>query len=132
MDREIRDLESLAPRIRELDRIEFETVKVGYAITSETHQVMVMVGVAIEPGHRVRMICSAHDAELYQRFKCSINRRPRNPWNAASDLFKELIRGGMIFAVQHGLEDNSPLYRLWQTLLATEFLELSDLLLFEC
>lgn len=93
---------------------------------------MVMVGVAVEPSHRVRVICSAHDTELYQRFKPAINRRPRNAGNTVSNIFKELIRGGMIFAVEHGLEDNSPLYRLREALLATEFLELGDLLLFEC
>ena len=91
-----------------------------------------MVGVAVEPSHRVRVICSAHDAELYQRFKPAINRRPRNAGNTVSNIFKELIRGGMIFAVEHGLEDNSPLYRLRQTLPAAEFLELGDLRLLEC
>ena len=91
-----------------------------------------MVGVAVEPSHRIGMICPADDAELYQCFQRSINRRPRNPGNAASDIFKELIRGGMIFAVKHGLQNDSPLYSLWQTLLAAELLELSDFLLFEC
>ena len=37
----------------------------------------------------------------------------------------------MIFAVKHGLQNDSPLYRLRQTLSAAEFLELGDLLLFE-
>jgi len=93
---------------------------------------MVMVGVAVEPSHRVRMIRPADHAELYQRLQRSINRRPRNPGNAASDIFKELIRGGMIFAVKHGLQNDSPLYRLRQTLPAAEFLELGDLLLLGC
>lgn len=72
-----------------------------------------MVGVAVEPSHRVRVICSAHHAELYQCFQRSINRRPRNAGNTVSNIFKELIRGGMIFAVEHGLEDNSPLDRVF-------------------
>ena len=89
-----------------------------------------MVGVAVEPSHGVGMICPADHAELYQRFKGSINRRPRNPGNAAADIFKELVRGGMILAVQHGLQNDSPLDRLWKMLLAAEFLELGDLLPF--
>jgi hypothetical protein len=93
---------------------------------------MVMVGVAVEPRHGVRMIRPADHAELYQCFQRSINRRPRNPGNAASNIVKELIRCGMIFAVKHGLQNDSPLDRFRQMLSAAEFLELGDLLLFEC
>jgi hypothetical protein len=132
VDRIIRDLKSRAPGIREFDWAELETVEIGDALAAETYQVMVMVRIAVEPGHSLRVVRPADDAELNQRFQHSINRGPGDPRNAASNIFEELIRRGMIFAIEHGLEDNSPLYRLRQVLSAAEFLELDDLLLLEC
>ena len=131
MDRVIRDLKSCAPSIREFDRTDLEIVNIGDAIAPETHQVMVMVRIAVEPGHSLRVVRPTDDAELNQSFEHSINCGPGYPRNAASDIFEELIRRGMIFAVQHGLQNDSPLYRLRQTLSAAEFLELGDLLPFE-
>jgi hypothetical protein len=132
VDRIIRDLKSCALGIREFDWAELEIVEIGDAMAAETHQVMVMLRIAVETGHSLRVVRPADDAELNQRLEHSINRGPGDPRNAASNIFEELICRGMIFAIEHGFEDNSPLYRLRQALSAAEFLELDHLLLFEC
>ena len=90
-----------------------------------------MIGVAVKPSDGVRMIGSTHDAELHKRVQRSIDCGPGNSRNTVFNVCKELIRGGMVVAVQHGLEDNAPLYSLRQSLSATKFLEPRDLLLFK-
>ena len=62
------------------------------------------------------MVRPANNAELDQSFEHSINRGPGYARNAASYIFEELIRRGMIFTIKHGLEDNSQLYRSRQML----------------
>ena len=67
MDRIIRDLKSRAPGIREFDWAELETVDIGDALAPETYQVMVMVRIAVEPGHSLRVVRPADAAGNFER-----------------------------------------------------------------
>jgi len=67
VDRIIRDLKSRAPGIRKFDWAELETVEIGDAMAAETHQVMVMLRVAVETGHSLRVVRPADDAGNFER-----------------------------------------------------------------
>lgn len=57
MNRVVGNLESGVPCIGKNETIELEIDKIADPGATETHQVMVMIGIAVEPGHRIRMVC---------------------------------------------------------------------------
>jgi hypothetical protein len=63
------------PWIGKNEAVELEIVKIADPGATETYQMMVMIGIAVEPGHRIRVVRSAYHAELYQGFQPSINSR---------------------------------------------------------
>ena len=57
MNRVVGNLKTSAPRIRKIEPVKLEILKIAYAIASKTNQVMMMVRVGVETGHGVEVIC---------------------------------------------------------------------------
>jgi Catalase len=56
VDGVVRNLESGAPCIRKNELIDLEVEKIADPGAPETNQVVVMIGIAVEPGHRIRVV----------------------------------------------------------------------------
>ena len=73
MDGIIRDPESGAPAIREGQIVQPRVLEVDYAIAPYADQVVVMIGIGVEPGCRAKMVGTSDRTELNQGLERSID-----------------------------------------------------------
>jgi len=129
INREIHDLESGPTGIGKRNPAENWIVKIDYLIAPNTYQVVVVIDIAVESGHRCNMTGFSGNPEIDKSLQGAVHRGTRYPGDSIFDVLIDLIDGRMILAVQQRLENRSTLHRHWYPPLATLGLKTADLLL---
>jgi hypothetical protein len=111
MDGIIRDPEAGAPAVWEGQTVQPRVFDVDHAIASDADQVVMLVGIGIEPGCWAKMVGTPDRAELDQGIERSVDRPARDFRNLRANRVTDLLRGWVVVAKQHRLQDDAPLHR---------------------
>lgn len=123
MDGIIRDPEAGAPAVREGQVVQPRVFEVDHAIAPYADQMVVMLGIGIEPGCRAKMVGTPDRTELNQGLERSVNGPARDLRNLRPNRVTELLRGWMVVANQHRLQNHAPLHRELKSCFAAAILE---------
>ena len=119
----LRDPEAGAPAVRKRQVVQPRVFEVNHAIALYADQMMVVVGIGVEPGCRPKMVGTPDRAELNQRLERSVDRPARDLRNLRPNRITELLCGGVVVAKQHRLQDHAPLHRELKTHFTAAILE---------
>jgi hypothetical protein len=111
VDRIVRDPEAGTPAVREGQIVQLRVFDVDHAVASDADQVVMLVGIGIEPGCWAKMVGTPDRAELDQGIERSVDRPARDFRNLRANRVTDLLRGRVVVAKQHRLQDDAPLHR---------------------
>ncbi len=118
---EVGDLKAKMIDVRKLERAESLVLQIDDLFAVQAYEMMVMVRIPIEPRNRTGMADLGDETETDQQVEYPVYRRPRDAWNAILNPIVYLIRGGVVTASKHVLENGPALDGHRKPLLAAEF-----------
>jgi hypothetical protein len=119
MHRIVLHFEAVSLTGRQTQVVEFFVFNVDYSVTCRANQVVMSVGLSVEPGPRAGMVQGSNHPQTDKRIEGPIHGGARETWNAVLDRLIYLVGRWMVVSLQDGLEDIPALYCQRQSPLAT-------------
>ena len=109
VDREILDMETPGLDMRDAEPIQLGVVQVEDLVTLVADEVVVPMDLAVEAGRGPGMLEPPDHTPARQGVEDPVDRGPRDARDKVLDGGEDLVGGGMIVALEHGLEDHPTL-----------------------
>ena len=126
LDPEVRHFEAERRGVGNRERAEILVIDVDDAVAAQTDQMVVDVDARVVTGHPTRVAGLRDHAHLAQGFQVSVHGGPGDTRVSDTHRLEHLVGGGVVLAVQDGLEEGASLDRARDARLPTQLLELLE------
>ncbi len=126
----VSNLEAVPAGVRQGQPVETPVLEVDDRLATHAHQVVMPASPRIESRRRARVTDLLDQTQFHEHIQDAIHAGPRDGRKPLANLIVDLVRRGVIFSIENGLQHRAPLHGNGKTPLAACPLQLTDSIMF--